>query len=359
MLTRVLSVLGALTIGAILKSGAQSITFNAVEGFEAGETIHEVKGWQSSDPVRAVVVAPKNKAQKQQYLQIQPSAEPVVVEYTRRGPEPEEPSVRWVDFEVLPVADSSDEVSVTVDAFGSELAFVKAGSNGFVGVFNGGDADGGGIVSDGTFPIGTDGGAQDWVRITIRQDLSSGEWDLFVDGRPVLAALKFDPASPKSAWNSFAIVGDTKLPVSLHVLRITDECPLFKDSDNDGMPDAIERAYGMNPLADDRNHDPIRRGLSNIDLFIANSRPDLPGHPSDGPEVIYVDNRHGDDRNAGRASYQLGRDAPKFSLKAAMKAAKPGSTIVVLPGTGLYEEGSRGEPAKNLTIAYVEDVTIR
>ncbi len=81
--------------------------------------------------------------------------------------------------------------------------------------------------------------------------------------------------------------------------------------------------------------------------------------PLNGPwKFIVGDNmqyaRPGYDDYAGAASR-----GPKASLKAAMTAAESGDTIVVLKGTGTYDEGSRGVTGKALTIKTVGNVTIK
>ena len=57
--------------------------------------------------------------------------------------------------------------------------------------------------------------------------------------------------------------------------------PRFKDSDGDGMNDSYEKAYGLNPLADDSDRDLDGDGHSNLDEYFAGTDPtqkgDYPG----------------------------------------------------------------------------------
>ena len=46
------------------------------------------------------------------------------------------------------------------------------------------------------------------------------------------------------------------------------------DDDNDGMPDAWEQKYGLNPLKDDANEDPDNDDISNIDEYNLGTLPD-------------------------------------------------------------------------------------
>ena len=56
---------------------------------------------------------------------------------------------------------------------------------------------------------------------------------------------------------------------------------LFRDTDNDGMPDGWETTYGLNPNVNDAALDPDRDGLANLAEFLAETNPQNPDSDGD------------------------------------------------------------------------------
>lgn len=259
-------------------------------------------------------------------------------------------SVSYWDFYLLPSFAAS--IGQTLNITGAKLGFTVQGAVGKVRASDGETA----VETAPDFPLisGTDGG-ENWVRITVRIDRGKKEWDLFLDGKPILAAAKLDQG------DSLSLTGPAGSgPVYLDDVQVSKNCPLFADSDNDGMPDTEELANGLNPFVDDRDADPDGDGIRNILEFFAGSHPQsgVPLLPGTGV-YVFVDNVSGNDAFSGRRSYAAGNEGPKAGIKAAMTAAPSGATIFVLPGTGLYKEGSMGIKNKRLTIRVLGDVKIQ
>lgn len=250
----------------------------------------------------------------------------------------------YVDGQILPVAGEAEVLNLG----GARLGF---GAGGKVLVFAGDGLEGRAVKNNGDYAV-ADGVSEGWVRVTVRVDAAKGTWDLFIDGKPGEANLPLG-----GGVAALQVQAPQAGPVYLDDYVEAEENPLFADRDKDGLPDAEERANGLNDHGDDRDGD----GISNVEEFFAGSSPRAPGAlASDAGALIYVDNLSGSDGNSGRNSYvALGSDGPKASLKRAMEEAPSGSTIVLLKGTGIYDEGTRGVPGKPLTIKPVDAVTIK
>ncbi len=253
----------------------------------------------------------------------------------------------YADLQILPVAGKNEVLNLG----GARLGF---GADGKISIFEGDGAEG---RPSRVATYGVDSGiGTAWVRLTVRVDTGKKKWDLYVDGRPAEADLALGNATA-----ALTVFGPSVGSVYLDDYVQAEENPLFPDADKDGMADAEEKANGLNPYGDDRDGDLDGDGISNVDEMFAGSSPQAPG-PLGGQaaRLFYVDNLNGNDSNSGRHSYVgMGQDGPKASLKAAMAAAPPDGIIVVLKGKGIYEEGSRGTPDKQLTIKSVDPVTIR
>ena len=252
----------------------------------------------------------------------------------------------FVDLQILPVAAETEQLNLN----GARLGF---DSSGRILIFEGASSEGR-PARNAQYSV-SNGAAEAWVRVSVRIDPVGQKWDLFIDGQPAEANLALATTTQAATIN--APTGS----VYVDDYSQTGENPLFLDLDKDGLPDAEEKAHGLNPFADDRGGDIDGDGLSNVEELFAGSSPQAPGVLSDGSApVIYVDNLNGNDGNSGKKSYgNINQLGPKASLKAAMAAAPNGATIVVLEGRGVYEEGSRSAEGKVLTIMPVDPVTIR
>jgi hypothetical protein len=255
--------------------------------------------------------------------------------------------VRYYDLEVLPVF--AEETAGRVSFSGGVLAFLKDGSVGKIVAYGGGKES---LVLRDEVELGA-GSTGGWLRITVRIDVGKKQWDLFLDGKPAKAGIALTETQA-----GFLAEAPQEGPVFLDDFLESAENPLFEDADKDGMPDAEEAVYGLNPGINDREADLDGDGIPNVQEFFegtAFGRGDqLVG------AFLFVDNLNGDDANSGKTSQLgLGTEGPKASIRAAMAAAPDGATIVVMRGSGVYVEGSRNAGGKRLTIKTVAPVTIR
>ncbi len=258
--------------------------------------------------------------------------------------------VSFWDFYSLP--DFGDSSEVTLNVAGAEIGFTRVEGAGRITVSSGASSQ---TLLQTYSLLPNSGSVESWIRITVRIDWKQRIWDLFVDGRPVVASIKLSDGS------GFSWKGTGTGPSYLDAIDERRENPIFKDTDLDGMPDAEEVANGMNPFINDREADVDGDGIKNVDeifssLSALNERTSV---STVSGKHLFVDNLSGDDSFSGRVSYPTGYDGPKRTLKAAMSAAPTGAVIYVLKGKGIYEEGSRGELGKELTIKVVDEVTIK
>ncbi len=255
--------------------------------------------------------------------------------------------ISFVDLQILPVAGSTE----TLNIGGARIGF---GVDGKILVFEGGGSKSR-AAQNVEYNV-VNGASEAWIRVTVRIDAEKCKWDLYVDGKPAEANLTLSPTEAE-----LTVRGLMGASTYLDDYARMEENPLFADFDKDGLPDAEERANGLNHHGDDRDGDLDGDGISNVEEMFAGSSPQAPGALSrQTGQLLYVDNLNGSDSNSGRNSYvALGNDGPKASLKAAMATAPNGATIVILKGAGIYEEGTRGVPGKQLTIKPVDPVTIK
>lgn len=334
--TMLWSVLGSLAVGTIASG----------EGFEAptyqdGQSIDKVGGWTVTG---TATVTADQSAEGTQSLKIAASG---TLSKLLAVPE-----LRFIDLAVLPAYTEVGQPAETLNIGGAKLSFVESGSGGQIIVVSGTDTEG---LSVGTsYSIEADNLGKDWVRVTVREDVKKGTWDLFLDGEPTV----FDQILAKDN-PSFRLENASGEAVYLDSYTESAENPLFKDSDGDGMPDAYEVANGLNPHIDDRESDLDVDGISNIREMFNGSSPGIAGSGRAFGSILYVDNKNGSDSNAGKSSYAIGGDGPKASIKAAMAAAQSEDMIVIMPGTGVYQEGSSRAEGKQLTIKALANITIK
>jgi len=332
-------------------AGVTLVGFEESGGFHPGVEANGIAGW-AGDAGASVVGGDSQSGS--QHLQIGAKGAASVTRAITDG-EWGKKAVGYYDFWVRPMADASEEPETTIAADGAKLAFIKDGENGVVAAYDA-KANGGGesALSDATFAIDESGVAKKWLRITLREDYAGHKWDVYVDGKLALANLGMDgtPARP----GSFAVTLPAGQSMGIDAWQLSEQQPLFKDSDDDGMPDDFEKANGLDPNSDDRNSDPDGDGIPNIEEYRKGSLPGIPGAGT--CRFIYVNNQIGDDTNSGQLTYAAGRSGPKASIHGAIKAAAAGDFVVVLPGSGHYREGDINVKGKQFNLKIVGDVHI-
>ena len=328
-----------------------SIGFEESEGFTVGSGIEEIEGWSSGDKGDGVITR-EDCLFGEQSLKIEANERAVEIGYL--GASVPQAGVRFIELAVKPVPIVAENATATLNLWGSKIGFVRGDDDTiYIHLPEGtnGERKAGSIATLARADV--EGQSGPWLHLVLRQDLATAKWDLYLDGKPVAVDLLM--ARPEG---SLRINVGAYEAMHLDGIGIGTENPLFTDSDGDGMPDAYEVAHRLNPHLDDRNGDRDGDGISNIDEFLAGTPPNVVGSVSAG-QILYVDNVIGNDANSGFSYQPGGHDGPKASIKAAMAAAKNGAVIVVMPGSGVYDEGSRSAKGKRITIRSVKPIIIK
>lgn len=342
-------------------SSSFSIDFEPSEGFVAGSGVEDRSDFEITGPV---LISADTAYRGDQALLI-PASNPAIEVLYQPKDLPSE-GVRFITLAFNPAVEASSLVESSVHAWGSDLGFLRQADGRIAVVALGAEqapashaepfVEEAHTILSTTARWGEDGRSDRWLTFVIRQDLSTGTWDLFIDGK--LRAIDH-PLNTDSADN-LTLFGSEIADVYVDNIAVVVHNPLFQDDDSDGIPTAEEIVRGSNPYFNDR--DAVRGvdGVTNIEAFLNKSRGNItPTAAGQSHSTLYVDNATGSDANTGTFSYATSNDGPKASIKAAMAAARSGDTIVILPGTGLYDEGSRDAHGKRLTIKPVEPITIR
>ncbi len=325
------------------------VGFEASEGYLGGSAIEAMEGWSISEEARGAITE-EDFLFGEQSLRIEAGETSVGVEYWAE--EIPQQGVRFIEASVKPIPGEGEEALISLSLWGSEVRFTQG-----VGPAIELQLPGNEPPETISIPVGDgndgEGPAVPWVSLVVRQDLQAGTWDLFLNGELIAIDLGLVESN-----DSLQLEVGARETIYLDGLGVGKENPLFPDSDGDGMSDAYEVAHRLNPHANDRNGDRDGDGISNIAEARAGTFPSFPGSGTPGP-ILYVDNATGSDANSGKLPHGSGNNGPKFSIKAAMAAAESGTVIVVLPGTGIYNEGSRSANGKRITIRTVQPIIIK
>lgn len=328
-------------IGCLATTVAWSESFES-PNFHVGDVIEGRSGWTSD----GAIITDEQSKEGSQSLKLESGQTASLAGSSS--------TVEFVDFEVLPSFGGTALSSFKVA--GRTLEFVKSEDGGSL-VLLSGESDKTPELEIKGFPVDENSNfSTEWIRITARVDAVAGKWDLYVDSRPAASNLSI-VASPNVFEASSGMAGLT----FIDQWQKSPDNPLFVDSDRDGMPDAEEIALGLNAFGDDRNGDRNGNGISNVnEYFNAASTQVAFAFAGASGVVLFVDNLQGSDVSSGFRSYPaVGGDGPKRSIKGAMEAAPTKALIVVLKGSGVYQEGSRGVAGKALTIKTVGPIVIK
>ncbi|MGC1480300.1 MAG: hypothetical protein WA771_07335 [Chthoniobacterales bacterium] len=255
--------------------------FEATDGHVANRPLRLRTGWRESASGISRVT-PDEAASGRRSLAISSEDKDAVVSRTF----PLSPDgITFIDLQVRPVADASDAPFAQLDVNGSTVGFIRSTERGLaVSVPSTGTE-----VSTGmTFSIDETGGSNDWIRLTIRQNADLSDWDLFVNALPVAFGLPFAASSKNELLTGSAkVFAEPSATTYLDDLFVTATIPLFRDEDQDGLPDAFETAEDSF-----RNHFPPRaasalsRGDEILARFQRSSTLGTSNH-SDGARTTY------------------------------------------------------------------------
>lgn len=328
---------------------AGSIGFEPEEGFPDGVLTNRHPGWNLTG-AETIPILKGEGYQSAHSIAIGPEpSSSSVVHYEPRGI----PADGVVFFAVALKPVVAEDQESTLWLGGIEIRFIRH-PDGTIGIAPS-HRQSTDVLETKTRATRANGEADGWIHLMVRQDLNRKTWDLWLDGTLVSMDEKL-PASMEAP--SLSLQGSPKGTTYMDAVAIGQNNPLFADQDSDGMPDAYEVAHGLNPYADDRNGDLDGDGVTNIREHLQGTPPDAVGTLAKR-QILYVDNRIGSDANSGASSLAIGKNGPKASIKAAMAAAENNALIVVMPGSGVYEEGSRSAKGKRIVIRTVDNIVIQ
>ena len=206
---------------------AISVGFEDREGFKSASGKLGI-GWQADHATLALDEAEKTEGL--QSLRIEPGNNEGAVIFEPRALV--QRGIRFIDLTIKPAARSSGQAEAAASLLGSTVGFLVDSKGKIkVAAVNGTKAA---TLIDTELTSDGEGAIEQWVHLTIRQDLSRKTWDLFVDGKLSAAGLAMESVGQ----GQVAVFEHETAPVWLDQLTIGDSNLLFFYIDKDGMPDA-------------------------------------------------------------------------------------------------------------------------
>lgn len=249
--------------------------FEPAEGYVLG-SLHGQKGWTVADGPAEVKLA--DSFSGAQAAIVQPSSGPTKLSQTFSS-NPDNPIV-FVDFYAKPAAEGQATLFRTESAI---ISLTEASGQAELRVLDGEGESAEWKLTGYKIALDADHRAKNWLRLTIREDFRTHEWDLYVNGRMIRARIAASDSSV-DRFLRFAVTGTFTQLSRLDYLYAGYDNPLFVDADRDGMDDAWERAHGLDPTVDDRNGDPDRDRVPNIQEYVAGTDPQATPPPPDPPD---------------------------------------------------------------------------
>ena len=195
--------------------------------------------------------------------------------------DPSNSSVLFVDYYAQLTASDLPNLPILTTPATTSLVRVQPNGSGrgeWVFFHGGGDGYGTWVSSgDPVDLINSNNTRTEWHRITLRLDLTSNSWDVYIDGQLLAVNLGF--AEPMSSGSeAINIYGSSTGTDFLDTFSLTISNPLnslvnFTDTDLDGMDDSFEATYGLNTSIDDRDLDPDFDGRTNIEEYLHGTDP--------------------------------------------------------------------------------------
>lgn len=191
-------------------------------------------------------------------------------------------AITWVDFLSKPVYVEAGDLPHSIIRERSTLTgFVKIDGQGEVYAVDGdGFGSGDWIASGSKASLDGDTSAQ-WLRFTYRLDYGKKTWDLFVDGKLVLADLGFLD-NTIDRFTEFAVGSAEDAPTSIDYFYAGGLNPMYEDFSNDGIPDTWLISQGMSIYVNQRYGDHDNDGLNNLLEYMLGTRADNPDTDGDG-----------------------------------------------------------------------------
>jgi len=273
-------------------------------------------------------------------------------------------TIAFADFWVRPVAEPATNAVTSIGLDGARVGFLRDGTVGRAFVFDG-DGQGGGTAQDTdyTFAVGASGASSNWVRVTVRRDFASPQFDAWFDGVVYAVGVGPDETNAQSSPALFVLEGHESAANWLDLYSLSPDNPLFEDEDRDGMPDDFEVSRGLNPGANDRDGDADGDGTENIGEYAMGTSPDDPASYPGATNVIYVDGALGDDLFNGLSSHPSATGGPKQTIGAGLGTAEvlgnPTAIVMIRETTNAYTESSMGSGTNTVIVRPVGNVVIQ
>lgn len=258
-----------------------TIDFENSEGFSDEASLSGTGNWAAIDT--SVVITNNGAQSGSQSVYITPATPENIVSL---GFEPSGNPILFVDYYAKLSASGLPELPLLTTPETTAMLAVRPYGTGFgEWVFLDGDSTGNGTwQASPNPPVALDASGQtSWQHVTLRLDLQSGSWDVYINGKLSAVDLGFAEAmlSDSAAINLF---GNSSGATYLDKFSLQATNPLFADADLDGVADAFENAYGLNSSVNDRDQDADADGLSNIYEYLADLLPNLKDTDGDGLE---------------------------------------------------------------------------
>ena len=201
------------------------------------------------------------------------------------GFDPSGNSILFLDYHAKLTTSDLPELPLLTTPETTAMLTVRSYGTGFgEWVFLDGNGTGSGNWYASGNPLGLDtAGQTSWQQITLRLNLQSNLWDVYINGKLSAFDLGFAEA-PTSGSEAINLFGNTSGATYLDNLSLLATNPLFTDLDQDGIEDAFENAYGLNASINDRYLDADADGLTNIYEFMADLLPNSKDTDGDGLE---------------------------------------------------------------------------
>jgi hypothetical protein len=179
---------------------------------------------------------------------------------------------------MVPVAAAVAADSTLVQTEAARIGFQIVSGQGKVYAFDGTGAN---VWVPAGNPFNLNGSNQSsaWVRLTLRVDYAAKKWDLYVNGVLAEYDLAFTSIS-EAYFRRLEFSGVTGAAAYVDAINAGFTNPLFTDADKDGMPDAWEISYGLNPAVDDRNGNPDGDAYTNIEEYFYGTPPNSGTSPT-------------------------------------------------------------------------------
>lgn len=244
--------------------------FEPAEGYATGPLTGQ-KGWTATNGVAVVASGGPASLQEVSIPAGQPLAS-LAHDISAPGATPV-----FVDFFARPVAGVTAATGVIFTTTAARIALVGSGSPASLQVFDGATW----LATGRTVATDADGRAVEWLRLTTREDYDTKKWDLYANGRMIVADIPFVDIMATSLA-SFSATGHATVASAFDDLYAGLENPIAADADHDGMEDAWESVHGLNATVNDRNGDLDADGLTNLLEYMLGTKPNASDSDGDG-----------------------------------------------------------------------------